>query len=40
VRIGATGGGVLAIAGERPLPVDGLKQHFEAWLPNYVAGAA
>ncbi len=39
-RIGATGGNVLAVAGARPLPVDGLKQRFEAWLPNYVAGAA
>ena len=39
-RIGATGDGVLAIAGERPLPVDSLKHRFEAWLPSYVAGAA
>ena len=39
-RIGATGGNVLAITGERPLPVDGLKQRFEAWLPDFVAGAA
>ena len=38
-RLGATGGGVLAIAGERPLPVDDLKQRFEAWLPAYMAGA-
>ena len=39
-RIGATGDGVLAIAGERPLPVDSLKHRFEAWLPSYVDGAA
>jgi phosphoribosylformylglycinamidine synthase len=39
-RIGATGDGVLAIAGERPLPVDSLKHRFEAWFPSYVAGAA
>jgi phosphoribosylformylglycinamidine synthase subunit PurL len=38
-RLGATGGSVLAIAGERPLPVDDLKQRFESWLPAYMAGA-
>jgi phosphoribosylformylglycinamidine synthase subunit PurL len=37
-RLGATGGRVLAIAGERPLPVDDLKTRFEAWLPAYMAG--
>jgi phosphoribosylformylglycinamidine synthase II len=39
-RLGATGGRLLAIRGERPLPVADLKQSFEAWLPNYIAGAA
>jgi phosphoribosylformylglycinamidine synthase II len=40
VRLGATGGTVLAVDGERPLPVADLKKHFEAWLPAYMAGAA
>jgi phosphoribosylformylglycinamidine synthase len=40
VRLGATGGRVLALDGERPLPVDELKKRFEAWLPAYMAGAA
>jgi phosphoribosylformylglycinamidine synthase len=39
-RLGATGGSVLALDGERPLPVAELKKHFEAWLPAYMAGAA
>jgi phosphoribosylformylglycinamidine synthase II len=39
-RLGATGGAVLAIAGERPLPVAELKNRFEAWLPAYMAGSA
>jgi phosphoribosylformylglycinamidine synthase subunit PurL len=38
-RLGATGGRVLAVAGERPLPVDELKARFENWLPAYMAGA-
>jgi phosphoribosylformylglycinamidine synthase len=38
-RLGATGGSVLAIDGERPLPVDELKRRFEAWLPAYMAGS-
>ena len=37
-RLGATGGRVLAVAGERPVPIDGLKAHFENWLPTYMAG--
>ena len=37
--LGATGGALLAIAGERPLRVDDLKRRFEAWLPAYMAGA-
>jgi phosphoribosylformylglycinamidine synthase len=39
VALGATGGALLAIAGERPLRVDDLKRRFEAWLPAYMAGA-
>jgi phosphoribosylformylglycinamidine synthase len=39
-RLGATGGTVLAVDGERPLPVAELKKHFEGWLPAYMAGAA
>jgi phosphoribosylformylglycinamidine synthase subunit PurL len=39
-RLGATGGGILALDGERPLPVAELKKHFEGWLPAYMAGAA
>ncbi len=39
VHLGATGGAVLAVDGERPLRVDELKRHFEAWLPAYMAGA-
>ena len=38
-RLGATGGAVLAVDGERPLPVDELKRRFEAWLPAYMAGS-
>ncbi len=39
-RLGATGGRVLAIAGERPLPVGELRSRFEAWLPAYMAAPA
>jgi phosphoribosylformylglycinamidine synthase subunit PurL len=38
-RLGATGGRVLAVTGERPLPVDELKTRFENWLPAYMAGS-
>jgi phosphoribosylformylglycinamidine synthase len=38
-RLGATGGRVLAVAGERPLPIDELKARFENWLPAYMAGS-
>jgi phosphoribosylformylglycinamidine synthase subunit PurL len=38
VRLGATGGRALAVAGERPLSVDDLKTRFENWLPAYMAG--
>jgi phosphoribosylformylglycinamidine synthase subunit PurL len=36
--LGATGGALLAVSGERPLRVDDLKRRFEAWLPAYMAG--
>jgi phosphoribosylformylglycinamidine synthase II len=39
-RLGATGGGALALPGERPMPIRELSQRFEAWLPAYMAGAA
>jgi phosphoribosylformylglycinamidine synthase subunit PurL len=38
-RLGATGGTVLSLAGERPLLVADLKRRFETWLPAYMAGA-
>jgi phosphoribosylformylglycinamidine synthase subunit PurL len=38
-RLGATGGAVLSLAGERPLVVSDLKRRFEAWLPAYMAGS-
>jgi phosphoribosylformylglycinamidine synthase len=38
--LGATGGTLLSITGERPLRVDDLKRRFEAWLPAYMAGAS
>jgi phosphoribosylformylglycinamidine synthase len=38
--LGATGGTVLALAGQRPLLVDDLKRRFEAWLPAYMSGGA
>ena len=37
-RIGVTGGDALAIAGERALPVAALRDRFERWLPDYMAG--
>jgi phosphoribosylformylglycinamidine synthase subunit PurL len=37
-RLGATGGRVLALAGERPLGVTDLLARFEEWLPAYMAG--
>jgi phosphoribosylformylglycinamidine synthase II len=40
LRLGATGGRVLAVAEQRPLPVDELKHRFESWLPAYTAGAS
>src|SRR5262249_39903355 len=37
-RLGTTGGGALALAGERAVPVAALSERFEAWLPSYMAG--
>ncbi len=37
LRLGTTGGRVLAIADERPLPVRDLVSRFEHWLPHYMA---
>ena len=39
-RIGVTGGDALMLEGERPLPVASLRERFEAWLPQYMAGGA
>ncbi len=39
-RLGATGGNVLAIAGERPVSVSDLLARFEGWLPAYMAAPA
>jgi len=38
LRLGATGGSVVALDGERPLPVAALRRQFEDWLPAYMAG--
>jgi phosphoribosylformylglycinamidine synthase len=35
--LGATGGAIVSLSGERPLRVADLKQRFEAWLPAYMA---
>jgi phosphoribosylformylglycinamidine synthase len=37
-RVGSTGGDMLALPGEVPLPVSGLREKFEGWLPAYMAG--
>ena len=37
-RIGTTGGDVLALPGEVPVPVATLRERFEGWLPAYMAG--
>jgi len=37
-RIGMTGGNDLAITGEAPVAVARLRDAFESWLPNYMAG--
>jgi phosphoribosylformylglycinamidine synthase len=38
-RIGATGGRVIALGDERPLPLETLIDRFEGWLPSYMAGS-
>jgi phosphoribosylformylglycinamidine (FGAM) synthase-like enzyme len=38
LRLGATGGDALLIAGEPAVPVARLTQRFEAWFPAYMAG--
>jgi phosphoribosylformylglycinamidine synthase len=38
-RLGATGGGILAVSEARPLAVRDLKNRFESWLPAYMAGS-
>jgi phosphoribosylformylglycinamidine synthase len=37
-QIGMVGGDAVAIAGERAIPVARLRDAFETWLPNYMAG--
>ena len=37
--IGATGGNVLAVPGDRPVAVERLRHRFEAWLPGYMGGS-
>ena len=39
MRLGATGGRVLAFGDERPLPIADLLRRFEQWLPAYMAGS-
>jgi phosphoribosylformylglycinamidine synthase II len=38
-RIGATGGRVIALGDEHPLPLEALIDRFESWLPSYMAGS-
>ena len=38
VEIGKTGGDTIAIEGEAPVSIASLKEGFEGWLPNYMAG--
>jgi phosphoribosylformylglycinamidine synthase len=37
-EVGATGGLVLALADEIPVRIAALQEHFERWLPDYMAG--
>ena len=39
-RLGATGGNLLAIAGQRPIMLSDLLARFEGWLPSYMAGSS
>jgi phosphoribosylformylglycinamidine synthase subunit PurL len=38
--LGATGGDALTLPGERPILVSTLRDRFEGWLPQYMAGGA
>ncbi|MEJ2378539.1 MAG: AIR synthase-related protein, partial [Pseudolabrys sp.] len=38
LRVGVTGGDALLLPGERPLDVAALRERFERWLPDYMAG--
>ena len=38
-RLGATGGRVIALGDERPLPLEALIERSESWLPTYMAGS-
>jgi phosphoribosylformylglycinamidine synthase len=38
IRIGTTGGDVIAVAGEPPVSIAALKAGFEGWLPAYMNG--
>jgi phosphoribosylformylglycinamidine synthase len=40
MRIGTTGGDVIAVTGEDAVSVASLKDGFEGWLPAYMAGKA
>jgi phosphoribosylformylglycinamidine synthase len=37
--LGATGGRVIALGDERPVPLETLIERFESWLPSYMAGS-
>jgi phosphoribosylformylglycinamidine synthase len=39
-KLGSVGGKDIAIAGEKAVPVAALRQRFESWLPDYMAGKA
>jgi len=39
-RIGTTGGGAIAIAGEAPISITSLKTGFEGWFPAYMNAKA
>jgi hypothetical protein len=39
-RLGATGGGVIAVVDERPLQIEDLARRFESWLPDYMVGSS
>jgi phosphoribosylformylglycinamidine synthase subunit PurL len=39
-RIGTTGGDAIAVAGERAVAVEKLRETFEHWFPAYMRGEA